>query len=121
MTISQGYEKIQLLEAVGISVQTSHSGIQYFPGQAIGEDSPAIDSAADMIYGLLEKYAALDGLVRHKLRTPRAASDELISQLRSARDDAREWGQRANDDDSKYAARRIDDLITGELTKCGAE
>ncbi len=113
-------EEIQVLESAGINVQRARGGINYL--EAIWEDSPVLHDAASLVYGLMEKYAALDGLVRHGFRTPQSASDEFVSQLSMARQDARKWGEKkAGDREVDYASRRLDEVITGVLKKCGAE
>jgi len=113
-------EEIQVLESAGINVQRAHGRINYL--EAIWEDSPVLHDAASLVYGLMEKYAALDGLVRHRFRTPQSASGEFVSQLQIARQDARRWREKkAGDREVDYASRRLDKVITGVLKKCGAE
>lgn len=114
-------EAIEFLESAGISVQRNRGRINFLPGEAISEDSTALHDAASVVYGLMEKYAALEGLVKRGFRTPESASNDFISELRNARKDVREWKRaKPGNDDVTYVSNRIDELITAALEKCGA-
>ena len=112
-------QQIAVLERFGINVQTAQSGVNY--GEAISENSPSLERSATVIYGLMEKYAALEGLIGRGLRTSGGASNEMVSELQMARKDVQGWKKNNQDDNEVvYASRRLDEVIARALSECGA-
>ena len=113
-------QQIELLQAVGIQVQRTKGSIHYF--EAVREDSQVFPQAASFVQRLMEKYVSLQALVEHGFRTPRDAKEEYISQLRQARDDAREWGKRTRGNtEVAYVSRTLDEKLSAALRQLGED
>ena len=113
-------QQIALLQAVGINVQRTKGSTYYF--EAVREDSSVFPQAASFVQRLMEKYVSLQALVEHEFRTPRDAEEEYISQLRQARDDAREWGRRTRGNtEVAYVTKTLDEKLSAALRQLGAD
>jgi hypothetical protein len=106
--------QIRLLESLGVNVQVRKGRVHYL--ESIDEDSPVLADAASFVYEVMEKHAALEGLVRRRLRTQEEAIDEMASRLRITKDNIQRWQrEHRGDSEIEYVAKTLQEALGAKL------